>query len=172
MINTAKKWIGYLEHQTPDLLGVYTANAGKGGCTIFAEIISRHYRWRNFMGLPWCVTFVYAVFIETYGKAEAKRLLGKPRPGTRALVRHLKRRGKLCGREYAPKVNDLIFLTNDSGDVEHCGIVIDVKDDLVITIEGNTTDPTGTFQNREGGAVAQRVRRIADPSIICYGGVR
>lgn len=163
MIEAAKKWVGYLEHKSEELLGVYRANVGKGGCTIFADIIRRHYRWRNFMGLPWCATFVHAVFIEAYGKERARKMLGKPHPGSRVLYRRLKHTDK-------PTVGCVVFLTNGSR-VDHCGIVVAVEGDTVITVEGNTVDPSGVFAEHEGGAVAQRVRKLTDPAIVCYGEV-
>ena len=98
-----------------------------------------------------------------------RKLLGKPRPGSRVLMRRFKRRGRLTD---TPKVGDIIFLTNGDGLVSHCGIVVCVEDDTVTTVEGNTIDPTGgVFKRHEGGAVAQRVRKLTDPAIICYGGV-
>lgn len=166
VVKTAQKYIGYLEHLTNDMLGVFMANTGKGGCTIFAYLINRAYKRRNFSGLPWCATFVYAVFIEALGKEEARKLLGKPHPGSRVLLRRFKRR--LTDK---PKAGDIIFLTNGDGRVNHCGIVVCVEGEEIITIEGNTTDPTGVFEEHEGGAVAQRVRKLTDPKIICYGGV-
>jgi hypothetical protein len=169
VVKTAQRYIGYLEHLDNDLLGVFTANPGKGGCTIFAYLVSRAYRWRNFSGLSWCATFVYAVFIEALGKQQARKLLGKPHPGTRVLYRRFKRKGKLTDK---PKVGDIIFLTNGSGKVDHCGIVVGVDGAEVITIEGNTVDPSGVFEKHEGGAVAQRVRELTDPKIICYGEVK
>lgn len=168
-INTAKKWLGYLEHSSPDMLGVYTANTGKGGYTIFSDIISSNYRWRNFQGLPWCATFIHAVFIEALGKDNARELLGKPHPGTKVLYRRFKRNNKLINK---PTKGDIVFLTNESGLVEHCGIVICVENDKIITIEGNATDSSGIFKKHEGGAVVQRVRELTDPKIICYGEVK
>ena len=168
VVKTAQKYIGYLEHLSNDLLGIYTANTGKGGYTIFADTIRWQYRWRNFMGLPWCATFVHAVFIEALGKDKAKELLGKPHPGTRVLWRRMKRKGLLRS---VPRPGDVVFLTNGSGMVEHCGIVVCVDGDTVITVEGNTVDPSGIFREHEGGAVAQRVRKWNDPAIVCYGGV-
>ena len=108
MRNVAKAWVGYLEHATNDLLGVFTANIGKGGYTIFSVIIQRYYRWRNFSGLAWCATFVHAVCLEAYGVDKARKLVGKPHPGTRVLARRLKRQGRLKGREYTPQPNDLV----------------------------------------------------------------
>lgn len=169
MVGAAKRYIGYLEHRSNDLLGVYTANVGKGYCTIFSAIIQRHYRWRNFTGVPWCATFVHAVCIEACGREGARRLLGKPHPGTRVLARRLKRKGRLEGRDYIPSPGDLIFFHSGDGKISHCGIVDTVEGDTVISIEGNTTDPTGTIPPDRGGAVAIRTRNLTNPRIAGYG---
>jgi hypothetical protein len=168
MIHAAKKWIGYLEHQTNDLLGVYTANIGKGGYTIFAEIVKSYYRWREFSGLPWCAIFVHAVCLETLGKDKARSLLGKPHAGTRTLARRIERKGMIRNKDYIPKANDLVFLHNGDGKISHVGIVEGVDDDILISIEGNTVDPSGHFPKDYGGAVAQRRRKLTDDAIVCY----
>lgn len=168
MINEAKKWIGYLEHQNGELLGVFEANVGKGGFTIFSEMVARHYQFRNFSGLPWCTVFVHSVFIETLGKEHARKILGKPHPGSRVLLRRMKRKGWLRSTDYVPKPNDLIFLHNGDGNVSHVGIVEGMSGDTVISIEGNTIDPSGTFEKQQGGAVARRYRKLTDPAIVCY----
>lgn len=169
MNNTAKKWVGYLEHQTNELLGIYTTNVGKGYCTIFSEMISQHYSHRNFTGVPWCAVFVHAVALETYGKETARQLLGKPHPGTRVLARRLKRSGRLRFGDYIPNPGDLIFLHNGDGKISHCGIVDRVEGDNLYSIEGNTADPTGVFEPNQGGAVAMRERDLTDKSIVAYG---
>lgn len=171
IVQEVKKWVGYLEHQSPDLLGIYTANYGKGGYTIFSEIIAKHYRWRNYQTLPWCVTFVHAVFIETLGKENAARLLGKPHPGTKVLYRRMKRKGLLRDKLYIPQPGDLVFLTNDGKTIGHVGIVADLVEDTVISIEGNTTDPSGHFDKKVGGAVAIRERPHDDSAILCYAAI-
>jgi hypothetical protein len=165
VVETAQKYIGYLEHLTNDLLGIYDANVGKGGCTIFAQIINRWYRWRNFTDLPWCVTFVHSVFLEALGKKKARMLVGKPTPSSRVLYRRFKRRGLITDQ---PKRGDIAFMANCDR-IDHVGIVVCVEDGRIITIEGNTTDPTGVFQKHEGGAVAQRVRMLNDPAFVCFG---
>jgi hypothetical protein len=164
----AKRWIGYLEHNHNGLLWVYRANAGKGGYTVFAQIIADEYRWRNFQGMPWCATFVHAVFIAAYGKETARKMLGKPHPGTKVLARRMKRKGRLMGRDYTPKANDLIFLHNGDGQISHVGIVEKVEGNTVITIEGNTVDPSGYFPESSGGAVARRKRKLTDAAIVNY----
>lgn len=168
MMEAVRKWAGYLEHQTNDLLGVFTANVGKGYCTIFAAIIQRHYRWRNFSGVPWCAVFLHAVFLEMYGKETARRLLGKPHPGTRVLARRMRRRKCLMPPDYTPRPGDIIFLQNGDGRISHCGIVIEVYGYTVMTIEGNTVDPSGHFAPEQGGAVAIRERLFSDRAIMNY----
>ena len=169
MIRTAKKWVGYLEHRSLEDIGFYSRNVGKGGYTIFAIIIWRDYRWRIFHELPWCATFVHAVFLEAYGKEKARQLLGKPHPGTRVLARRFKRKGQLMDRDYLPSTGDIIFLHNGDGRISHCGIVEKADSCFVMTIEGNTVDPTGHFSVDQGGAVAIRRRKLTDPAIVCYG---
>lgn len=169
MIHQAKKWLGYLEHENNDFLGVFTANAGKGGCTIFSAIIQKHYRFRNFSKLPWCAVFVHSVFIEALGKKEAAKLLGIPHPGSRVLARRLRRKGRLMGRDYIPNPGDLIFTHNGNGRISHCGIVEKVDGAYIVSIEGNTKDPTGVFGEYQGGAVASRIRKMDDPAILNYG---
>lgn len=169
MNREARKWVGYLEHRTNDLLGIFTENVGKGYCTIFAALIQRHYRFRNLSGLPWCATFVHAVCIEAYGKDTARKLLGKPHPGTRVLARRLRRRGRLMGRDYTPRPGDLIFLHNGDGRISHCGIVDALEGDSVISIEGNAVDPSHRFPPDKGGAVAVCTRKKTHKAIVAYG---
>lgn len=172
MNQQAKRYIGYLEHRTNDLLWNYRANIGKGYCTIFAQIIQEKYRWRNFTGMPWCAIFVHAVCIETYGVSKAKLLLGKPHPGTKVLARRLKRAGRLMDKTYIPNSGDLIFLHNGNGNVSHCGIVDRVEKEMVISIEGNTNDPSGHFPLGQGGAVAICRRSLFDNAILFYGKIK
>lgn len=169
MNHIARKYTGYLEHRSNDLLGIFTANTGKGGCTIFAATIQKHYRFRNFSGLPWCAAFVHAACIEARGKEQARKLLGKPHPGTRVMARRLRRKGRLMGSDYIPRPGDLIFLHNGDGRISHCGIVDRLEGENVISIEGNTVDPSGTFPPEKGGAVAVRTRKKTHPAIVAYG---
>ncbi|WP_130870933.1 CHAP domain-containing protein [Intestinimonas massiliensis (ex Afouda et al. 2020)] len=160
----ARQWLGYLEHQDGRLLGVYTANPGKGGYTIFAQMTGLP------QGLPWCATFVHAVYGAILGRKQAQKLLGKPHPGTRKLARLLKRRGQWRGRDYVPAPGNIIFLSPaQDGRIGHCGIVAAVKSGMVISIDGNTVDPDGHFPPEEGGAVARRSRALDDSRIVGYG---
>ena len=160
----ARKWRGYLEHRDNRLLGVYTANTGKGGYTVFAPMAGLP------QGLPWCAAFVHAVYTQALGAEQARALLGRPHPGTRVLARRMRRKGRWRGREYIPCPGDIIFLApNRDGRVGHCGVVEAVDGGTVTSIDGNTVDPDGHFPPEEGGAVARRIRRRDDPVIVGYG---
>ena len=152
------EWLGYMEHASPDLLGVFAANTGKGGCTIFGEMV-------GFQGVPWCTTFIFAVH-------PMREKLGKPCPGVLTLARRMALRGRWRGRRYKPKYGDLVFCRNKpKGRIEHCGIVLGTDGEDVISIDGNTVDPSGTFRPKQGGAVALRTRNKADPVIVGYGAI-
>ena len=121
------------------------------------------------MGLPWCATFVHAVCLDAYGKKKARKLLGKPWPGTRVLARRMKRRGDYMEKGYIPEPGDIIFLHNGDGRISHCGIVERCENGMVTSIEGNTVDPSGTFEITQGGAVAVQTRSLHDAKIVGYG---
>lgn len=168
IIAEAKKWVGYMEHATPDLLGVFQANPGKGYHTIFERIIQQK-TGADLSGLPWCVTFVHAVFINALGADKARAIIGRPHAGSRVLMRRMKRKKLWRGREYVPQRNDLVFLGN--GKVSHVGIVVEVTDEGILAIDGNTVDPTGFFAAEDGGAVDYRMRSRDDYRIIGYAAI-
>ena len=171
-VEIARGYVGYLEHATEELLGVFTANPGKGGYTVFSEIVRKHYRRRNFQGLPWCAVFVFAVFLEAMGK-DAEKLLGKPHPGTKVMARRFRRKKRLRDRSYRPKAGDVIFLSNfQNEEIGHVGIVTGTDETMVYSVEGNTIDPSGVFEREDGGAVAMRGREFSDPAIVCYGEIQ
>lgn len=158
----ALAWLGYLEHATPWRLWSFTENAGKGGCTIFAEMLLRE-QGVDLMGLPWCATFVHAVL-------RRPDVLGRAHPGCRVLWRRLRRKGLLRGPSWQPQPGDLIFCRNRRR-IDHVGIVEECRGTTVSSIDGNTVDPTGFFPPGEGGAVARRTRERTDPRIAGYGAI-
>ena len=157
-------WVGYCEHNSPALLNVFDANIGKGGYTIFAQMIFDKYR-RRLWGLPWCAVFVHAV-------VNRPDLLGKPHPGTRVLARRMRRAGLWRGRDYTPCPGDIIFLSNSrTKRIDHCGIIESCDGDYETSIEGNARDDAGRFQPQEGGVVARRTRELTDTLIVGYGAI-
>lgn len=168
VVAEAARWVGYLEHKDLKRIGIYRSNIGKGGYTVFAEIVRQTCK-RNLQGLPWCAVFVYSCFAAVYGREGTKSILGRPHAGTRVFVRRLKRKGMWRGTDYTPVKGDIIFLANDGKRLDHCGIVAEVDGESVTSIDGNTVDPSGVFEEVQGGAVALRKRSLTDARIIGYG---
>lgn len=151
-------WIGYLEHQSNNKLNDFQSNQGKKGYTIFGQIT-------HIQRVPWCAIFVHAVI-------NRPDLLGKPHPGCVILKRRLKRKGLWETNNYLPQPGDIIFCSiQKNKKPTHCGIVEKVIDNQVVSIDGNTVDPTGYFKPEQGGAVARRIRALDDPIIIGYGAI-
>ena len=158
------EWEGYLEHQSEELLGIYTANIGKGGCTIFAEMVRQNTGY-DFQGKPWCVTFIFAVH-------PTLQQLITPCAGVKHLFRQLLLKKRIKTKKYIPKYGDIIFLRNNKKEfVGHVGIVIDVVDNKIISIEGNTVDMSKHFNIEDGGAVTIRMRDKKDKKIVCYAAI-
>lgn len=155
-----ERWAGYREHATEDNLHNFRVNAGKGGCTVFAEIIRRR-EGRNLMGLPWCATFVFAAI----GRPD---ILGPAVPGSRVLAKRMRSAGYWRGRDYRPRRGDLVFCTNGSGRVDHVGIVLEADGETVRSIDGNTRDPEGVFAPGDGGVVAVNIRTRDSRQIVGY----
>lgn len=151
MVPALRSWRGYLE--TP-------CNR-----TVFAEMISRR-GGPDLQGLPWCVTFVFAVH-------PGAGRLGTPCAGIRGLLRRLFLRGRLRGRVWSPGPGDLVILRNepDRGP-EHVEIVLETDGEYLLTIGGNAQDPSGRFPPGYGGAVALRCRDAQDPKILGFGKMR
>lgn len=159
----AEDFVGYLEHRTPEGLGSFFANTGKGGCTVFAAIV-RERTGVDLQGLPWCVTFLFAV---------CPRGLGRPCAGVNQLARRMILRGRWRRPSGTPKAGDIIFLRNTRGEViGHCGVVVRTGPGWVESIEGNAVDPSGIFTPREGGAVARRRRALNDWKIVGYADMK
>ena len=161
LVSDLTRWVGYLEHQTPQLLGVYGANVGKGGCTIFAQMIWDAQRV-NLMWLPWCSVFVHAVI-------NRPDILGRAHPGCKVLYKRMRKKGLLRSKEYQPVLGDLIFCANNGWIVDHVAVVLRCDGEYVTSIDGNSVDSSGHFESRHGGAVSIRQRRVVDGRIVGYG---
>lgn len=101
-------------------------------------------------GYAWCVMFVWWVF------KEAGFNLKKTASCT-MLARAYKEAGQWVTSGYKPgDIAMFDFDGNMNGETEHCGIVVDVGPDYIITVEGNTS----VGNNSNGGAVMERRRPL------------
>lgn len=162
IITVEKRELGYLEKKSNLHLDNKTANAGSANYTKY---------WRDlypaFQGQPWCAAFQCWSFVKALGTARAKELLlGNYTYYCPTLVNRYKK----ANQWYAsPKVGDLIFFKNKSGEAAHVGYVVDIDTSkhYVHTIEGNTSSSAGVVAN--GGGVFAKSYPLSYYRILGYG---
>ena len=161
LIQTAGNEIGYLEKANNTELDSKTANAGKNNYTKYW----RDLKASGFQGQPWCLCFVDWCFAQTFGVAEAKKLLNMSQfiyytPTAAQGFKNAKQWYKY------PKVGDIVFFKN-SQRICHVGIVYRIDQSKVYTIEGNTNG--GSTLEANGGAVAKKSYPLTYAKIAGYG---
>lgn len=154
LISTASAEIGYMEKASNKNLDDKTANAGKGNFTKYARDLVNLIGSPYAQGAAWCDMFVDWCFIQTFGKENAKKILGGWSAYTPTSANFYKNSGRFFK---SPKVGDQIFFKN-SERINHTGIVASVTNSTVYTIEGNSS-------NR----VMHRSYYINDTNIAGYG---
>lgn len=148
VIATATAEVGYLEKKSNAKLDDKKANAGSKNYTKY---------WRDvkpdFQGESWCACFVSWCFMVTFGQDAAKKLLGNfPFVYCPTLA------AKTSNKE--PKRGSVIlFWRSAKNRYGHTGIVYDVDNTYVYTIEGNTS--TGSEVISNGGGVHKKKYRLS-----------
>ena len=161
--------VGYLEKQTPHQLDEKHANPGDENYTKYARDMAAHpgFYWGNKQGLPWCDVFVDWCFVQAYGVIAGRKLLCQPilskGAGCRYSYGYYQEAGRLAKE---PQEGDQIFFQRE-GKICHTGLVTEVDDSRVYTVEGNTSGEAGIVAN--GGCVAQKSYDIHDLGIAGYG---
>ena len=167
VILIATSQLGYLEKRSNYQLDDKTANAGSNNYTKFArdldEIPGFYNGKKN--GHPWCDVFVDWCFVQAFGVDGAKELLNQPSKsygaGCSYSARYYKNKGQFYKRD--PMPGDQIFFSNYA----HTGLVVDVDNEFVYTIEGNTSGASGVVAN--GGGVCRKKYELTFVKIDGYG---
>lgn len=132
----------------------YTENPPNSNKTKYGE-------WYGLNGQPWCLIFLQWAFRNYPGTLQRTA-------SCTTLMNWAKSKGKFST---TPKVGSLVFFNFDKNPdtkiAKHIGIVIEVKGDRVITIEGNTSKEGSNGSQDNGGCVAQRNRKFGK-SIVGY----
>lgn len=109
---------------------------------------------------PWCDIFVDDCFVICYGVEAAKKLLCQPDyscgAGCLYSMQYFQQAGQF--HKTGAQTGDQIFFSYQAGEISHTGIVVEVTNDHVITVEGNTSD-----------GVYKRTYPIFDSRIYGYG---
>ena len=140
LISTASYEIGYMEKASNKDLDSKTANAGKGNFTKYARDLVNFIGSPYAQGVAWCDMFVDWCFIKTFGKDNAKKMLGGWSAYTPTSANFYKNSGRFFK---SPKIGDQIFFKN-SERINHTGIVASVSNSTVYTIEGNASNMVQT----------------------------
>lgn len=167
MVNTANKVIkvalnevGYLEKKSNYQLDSKTANAGSANYTKYGK-------WYGLNPDLWCAMFLCWIFNEAYGETTAKKLLaGKFSAACEEIRQNFIGKGHYHTSN--PKIGDVIFFkgTRHSG-ANHIGLVVDVSNGKVYTVEGNTSGGSTVIDN--GGGVAKKCYTLSYNRILGYG---
>lgn len=169
VIARARAEVGYLEKATNSQLDDKTANAGRGNFTKYARDLDKLGNIYNGKknGYSWCDVFVDWNFITEFGVETAVKMLYQPLKGLGAGVRYSADYYRQNNAFYLdPQPGDQIFFK--SGDTwTHTGLVVDVKDGKVYTVEGNTSSVAGVVSN--GGGVREKSYVLNYSKIAGYG---
>ncbi len=154
--------VGYLEKKSNANLDDKTANAGNGNYTKYAR---EYAEWGdgNYQGQAWCDMFQDWAFVQAYGVENARRLLGGFSAYTPTSAQYFKNMGRWS---QTPQRGALVFFQN-SERIHHIGLVTDVKDGKIYTVEGNTAATEDVVAN--GGGVWAKSYDIGNSKIAGYG---
>lgn len=176
VVDVAVGEVGYLEKsrdayvRNPNVVWYKIDGAGHDNITKYALEIDR-IDWFavSVQYGPWCATYIDWCFLKAadWDIEEAARI--KFHGPLDSLVDCAIDQYKAAGRWYRePHVGDQIFFAKANGvDPAHTGLVVDVDDDYVYTVEGNTSAETGVVSN--GGACARKWYKRNYYRILGYG---
>lgn len=165
VIDWAYSQIGYHEKATNDQLEDFTANSGSNNWNKYAahlDTIKGFYNGPKNIGPNglWCDIFIDDGFVVCYSRAGAQYLLCQPDNSAGAGCSFSASYFNAHGQFYksGPQPGDQIFFGSSWQNVWHTGLVVEVTESRVITIEGNSSDQ-----------VAKRSYALNDPNIWGYG---
>jgi len=160
VVYTALNEVDYREKASNYMLDNKYANAGSANYTKYArdlDNIDGFYNGKK-QGYAYCDIFNDWVFVKCFGVDIAMKMLYQPKysagAGCTFSLQYYKNNNAFST---VPKVGYQIFFGNYY-ESTHTGIVVDVRDNVVYTVEGNTSN--GVFK---------RSYKINDSKIIGYG---
>jgi hypothetical protein len=143
VLSVAKNEVGYCEKKSNSQLDDKTANAGDKNYTKYAKYLDDlkdFYNGRK-NGYAWCDIFVDWCFVIAFGVERALELLCQPKKSCGAGVGYSCDYYKAKGQFYTDaQIGDQIFFQDGKGVRIHTGLVYNVDDKYVYTIEGNTSN--------------------------------
>lgn len=170
VIQIARAEIGYMEKKSNAQLDSKTANAGRNNYTKYARDLDKTdaYNGKK-QGQPWCTQWVLWVFMMAYSFELAMKMLYLPKKGSGASATYWGGCYKSAGQFFkTPQVGDQGFFWNSKKTkYAHTGLVVQIKNGRVYTIEGNTSPEDGVVDN--GGEVCLKSYPLNYNKIAGYG---
>ena len=160
VISLSLNEVGYHEKASNYMLDDKTANSGSGNYTKYARDLDNIAGFYNGakQGYAYCDVFVDWIFVKAFGADVGRRVIYQPLNSLGAGCTYSMGYYKANNAfSIAPKIGDQIFFGN-SYESTHTGIVVDVSNGQVITVEGNTSD-----------GVYRRTYSVNDGKILGYG---
>lgn len=157
IINWAENERNYTEKDSLTDLNDKTKNAGDDNYTKYSqEVDALDVFSTQVQGQPWCATWVTDGFINTYGVDKGLDMLCQPSKNSNAACcGDAAEYYQKAGRWYtSPQVGDQVFFKTTKYQYAHTGIVTEITNTEVTTIEGNTSSEKGVVSN--GGAVTKK----------------
>ena len=158
--------VGYLEKskaaydENPSVLYEKTAGAGKDNFTKYAKEMDELNVYNGpKQGYAWCNVFLDWCFVQAFGVDRTRNLLIGFSAGCTQDYNWFKSKGQIVNN---PVKGDLVFF----GDTSHVGIIEEVKDGKIYTIEGNTSNEAELIIN--GGTVAKKSYDLGSKYIHSY----
>lgn len=170
IIELAEAELGYLEKKSKEQLDDKTANAGNKDYTKYSrDLYEAGYYQGNKQGYAWCeVWYDWLHYIASGKDAEYAQYVicqtGEYGAGPNCSRSYYQKQGRLF---FEPEPGDQIFFHNSSGGVGHTGLVYDVDDTYVYTIEGNTS--SAEELDGDGQGVFKKKYKLNSSKIAGYG---
>ena len=139
VIAVAMGEIGYKEKASNAYLDDFTANAGNGNYTKYARDLDAIPGFYNGPknGYDWCDCFADWCYVRAYGLPLGLQLICQPTESAGAGCVHSAQYYMSAGRYFQqPEPGDQIFFDYGGG-ISHTGIVVEVNNYAIITVEGN-----------------------------------
>ncbi len=172
VIDIALKEVGYLEksksayQKNKNVLNMKEDGAGSENYTKYGKELSEAFPGKVPFPAAWCDCFTDWCFYKAYGKANVQALLAGDVCGLTSRSAQLYI-NKNAWYTSDPKPGDQIFFKNSSGEIYHTGLVYEVRDGKVFTVEGNTSSAAGVVAN--GGCVRSKSYSLSYAHIAGYG---
>ena len=167
--------VGYLEksraayNADPTVIFEQTKGAGYDNLTKYAYYMDAIPGWYNGskQGFSWCNVFTDWCFYRAYGISKAEHMTNHTQLG--ASVGWSADAYKAMGRLFYknPKPGDQVYFGYDYDNLTHTGLIYDVDDDYIYTVEGNTSSAPGVESNG-GGVFKKRYSRYSS-YVCCFG---